>query len=265
MKQTIDYDPTEAMVEEGARALSQGKLEEARFAFEEALRRHPEHPRALLGLSYIKRQTDPPPPGGDAVLAADLEIVSFVRQKRYEEALEALEATLLVRPDDETLQRSIEHIQGHLTRKWTKLLGGPDAMIALQSASTHPLASHMPAPLAEVLEAAPGFDTLRTLIDWQRRDLLRMSSLPIAPIDDETPRSPTPTPSREAPVRFKSGPHPRESRPVPAKEPARTPTSLFVMVVLLLGVGLLALWWVTRGGVPTPNTRPTLDPPAAQP
>ncbi|MEM7608818.1 MAG: hypothetical protein AAF411_26020 [Myxococcota bacterium] len=113
-RQTVDYDPVEALLEQGRRDLAAGDHEKARWCFEEVLRRRPDDPRASLGLRYVTRKSERP--GSAAILQADVRVVELVRAKRYEEALELLERERLVRPDDAALERSIEHLRGHLER-----------------------------------------------------------------------------------------------------------------------------------------------------
>ena len=177
VKETIDYDPVEELVEEGRRALAEGRTDEARFAFEEVLRRRADHPRALLAMSYLDRSRSDVPPAPEAgVLSLDEEIVTLVQQKEYEEALVLLERARVERPDDEAVQRSREHIRDHLMRKWTKLLGGENAMVALYEPNMeHSLGLRMPAKLSELLadEDEDPFETLRTLVAWKEEGLLR--------------------------------------------------------------------------------------------
>ncbi len=162
VKQTIDYDPVEEFLEVGRRALAAGELEEARFAFNQVLQRRPDDPRALLGLAYVERQTEPPPPGGDAILLADLEVVALVRQKQYDAALELLQRLRLERPDDKTLRRSETHIRAHIERRWVKQLGGREAR--LEARSDVAGAFEFPLGVADVLESPHSFESLRTLI-----------------------------------------------------------------------------------------------------
>lgn len=177
VKETIDYDPTEELVEEGRRALAEGRTDEARFAFEEVLRRRADHPRALLAMSYLDRsRSDVPPSPANGVLSIDEAIVTLVQQKKYEEALELLDRARLERPDDEAVQRSRDHIRAHLMKKWTKLLGGDQAMVALYEPNMeHALGLRMPAKLSELLadEDEDPFETLRTLVSWKEQKLLR--------------------------------------------------------------------------------------------
>lgn len=249
-QQTIDYDPTEEFVEEGRRALAAGRLEEARAAFEMALRRNPEHPRALLGLAYVERQTEPPPPGGEAVLSVDLEIVELVRAKRYEEALVQLDRALLTRPGDEALSRSRDHIRVHLERKWRKALGGEDAMVALVEGSDHPLARRMPARLGELLADGDPFETLRTLHDWRARGLLRASGA-------ESPR-PSASGKRPVAVRFRSGAHDEAQAP-PEQAAPRRAGATFAAALVALVLGLLAVAWLARPPPPAPAETPAID------
>lgn len=177
VKETIDYDPTEELVEEGRRALAAGRTDEARFAFQEVLKRRPDHPRALLAMSYLDRsRSDVPPSPGDGVLSIDEEIVTLVQQKKYEEALELLDRARIERPDDEPVKRSRDHIRAHLMKKWTKVLGGEQAMVALYEPNMeHQLGLKLPAKLAELLEDEDEdpFEMLRTLVAWKEEKLLR--------------------------------------------------------------------------------------------
>ncbi len=177
VKETIDYDPTEELVEEGRRALADGRTDEARFAFSEVLKRRPDHPRALLAMSYLDRsRSDVPPAPAKGVLSIDEEIVALVQQKEYEEALVLLERARVERPDDEAVQRSREHIRSHLMKKWKKALGGDSAMVALfEPNMDHSLGLRMPAKLSELLddEDEDPFETLRTLAAWNEEGLLR--------------------------------------------------------------------------------------------
>ncbi len=132
MRETIDYDPIEELVTEGRRALAAGELEHARWCFEEVLSRRADHPRALLGLSYVLRKSNmPPADGGEAIIGADLEVVALVREKRYVDAIALLQRELLVRPNDPTLQKSITHLQSHVRRRTIQKLGGPKARLEL--------------------------------------------------------------------------------------------------------------------------------------
>lgn len=129
-RETLDYDPVDALIEQGRRELTDGNIEKARWCFEEVLRRRPDEPRALLGLSYAARKSDMPPSMDEAseaeqkdqladaasVLSVDVEVVVLVREKRYGEALVKLRAELSKRPDDPVLLRSIAHLEQHISR-----------------------------------------------------------------------------------------------------------------------------------------------------
>lgn len=129
-RETLDYDPVDALIEQGRRELTDGKIDKARWCFEEVLRRRPDEPRALLGLSYARRKSDMPPSMDEAseaeqknqladaasVLSVDVEVVVLVREKRYGEALVKLRVELAKRPDDPVLLRSITHLEQHISR-----------------------------------------------------------------------------------------------------------------------------------------------------
>ncbi len=132
-RQTVDYDPIEELVEAGRRELAQGNLQRAKWFFEEVLARQPEHARALLGLSYVTRHSDRPAESGAALMEAQLEVVTLVREKRYEEALELLQRARFERPTDAAVLKSIAHLEMHLERRRMRILGGPDAILALRS------------------------------------------------------------------------------------------------------------------------------------
>jgi hypothetical protein len=132
-RQTVDYDPIEELVEAGRRELAQGNLQRAKWFFEEVLARQPEHARALLGLSYVTRHSDRPAESGAALMEAQLEVVTLVREKRYEEALELLQRARFERPTDAAVLKSIAHLEMHLERRRLRILGGPDAILALRS------------------------------------------------------------------------------------------------------------------------------------
>jgi hypothetical protein len=131
-RQTVDYDPIEELVEAGRRELAQGNLQRAKWFFEEVLARQPEHARALLGLSYVTRHSDRPAESGAALMEAQLEVVTLVREKRYEEALELLQRARFERPTDAAVLKSIAHLEMHLERRRMRILGGPDALLALR-------------------------------------------------------------------------------------------------------------------------------------
>lgn len=132
-RQTVDYDPIEELVEAGRRELAQGNLQRAKWFFEEVLGRQPDHARALLGLSYVTRHSDRPAESGAALMEAQLEVVTLVREKRYEEALELLQRARFERPTDAAVLKSIAHLEMHLERRRMRILGGPDALLALRS------------------------------------------------------------------------------------------------------------------------------------
>lgn len=129
-RETLDYDPVDALIEQGRRELAAGKIEKAQWCFEEVLRRRPDEPRALLGLSYAARKSESPPSsdaneaaerqdqleGAASVLSVDVEVVDLVREKRYSEALQKLRAELTKRPEDRALLRSIAHLERHIGR-----------------------------------------------------------------------------------------------------------------------------------------------------
>lgn len=123
-RETLDYDPVDALIEQGRRELAAGKIEKARWCFEEVLTRRPDEPRALLGLSYAARKSEAPgteankaeQEGAASVLSAEVEVVVLVREKRYDEALAKLRAELTKRPDDAALLRSIAHLEQHINR-----------------------------------------------------------------------------------------------------------------------------------------------------
>lgn len=115
MRETIDYNPIEAFIEQGRLHLSKGENEKARWCFEQVLERRPEDPRALLGLSHIRKSQHPSTVSGGVKL--DLEVLQLVKEKRYEEALDLLRQERLRRPDDAAVARSIEHLEKHIQKK----------------------------------------------------------------------------------------------------------------------------------------------------
>lgn len=239
VKETIDYDPTEELVEEGRRALAEGRTDEARFAFEEVLRRRADHPRALLAMSYLDRsRSDVPPAPAQGVLSIDEEIVTLVQQKEYEEALVLLERARLERPDDEAVQRSRDHIRNHLMSKWIKALGSEDAMVALiEPNMEHSLGLRMPAKLSELLddEDEEPFETLRTLIAWKEDGLLR-SHVRRRPTPIFTERG-DPLVTIEEKERIVSE---------ETNEATMSPASMFYGALVILVAGVALLWLVLR-------------------
>lgn len=168
MRETIDYDPIEELVAEGRRALKEGELEHAKWCFEEVLSRRADHPRALLGLKYVTRQSGAPSSPPD-VMDADLHIVELVKDKRYEEAIEVIERELLTRPSDPILTKSLAHLRGHIRKRYLQQLGGRDSVHQL--ADPQGLAPELVAlfdgerTLGEVLDARGDEDeTLRLLV-----------------------------------------------------------------------------------------------------
>ena len=129
-RRTIDYDPVEALLDQGRRDLTAGDAEKARWCFEEVLRRRPTNARALLGMSYVERHSERPIGDGASILSADLEVVRLVKDKRYEEALDLLRRERLARPNDKALEKSIEHLKRHIERHSRP----PDAMATASSA-----------------------------------------------------------------------------------------------------------------------------------
>lgn len=240
VKETIDYDPTEELVEEGRRALAEGRTDEARFAFTEVLKRRPDHPRALLAMAYLDRsRSDVPPEPSGSVLSIDEEIVTLVQQKQYEEALVLLERARLERPDDEAVRRSRDHIRSHLMKKWTKALGGDKAMVALYEPNMdHPLGLRMPAKLSELIadEDQDPFETLRTLIDWKEEKLLR----------SHVQRRPTPIfTERGDPLALVA----EKERAISAEtnvNEGMSAASMFYGALVILVAGVVALWLMLR-------------------
>ncbi|MFT5358772.1 MAG: hypothetical protein ACI9KE_006011 [Polyangiales bacterium] len=160
-RETLDYDPVDALIEQGRRELTDGKIDKARWCFEEVLRRRPDEPRALLGLSYAARKSERPPGMDEAseaerrdkladaasVLSVDVEVVVLVREKRYSEALLKLRAELSKRPEDRALLRSIAHLEQHINRP-----------------SAHPVPSTSESPAAPaLLPQQPAIPKLRAV------------------------------------------------------------------------------------------------------
>lgn len=176
-RETLDYDPVDALIEQGRRELTEGKIDKARWCFEEVLRRRPDEPRALLGLSYARRKSDMPPSMDEAseaeqknqladaasVLSVDVEVVVLVREKRYGEALVKLRAELAKRPDDAVLLRSITHLEQHISR--------PSARPAPGSSEESPVADEpqaqtsIPKLRAVSIEEAPAPTETKTAIE----------------------------------------------------------------------------------------------------
>lgn len=177
-RETIDYDPAEALLQEGRSELSKGNFDKARWYFEQVLVRRPDDARALLGMSYITRQTEPPPDGGDAVLGAQTQIVELVREKRYEEALDVLRREALTQPDNTTIAKSVAHLETHLLRRRLRTLGGPEATwVPTPDAPDTPVVALLDGrrPIREVIErsSAGRDETLRQLVVLLDEELIR--------------------------------------------------------------------------------------------
>ncbi|MFK7998218.1 MAG: hypothetical protein AB8H86_01430 [Polyangiales bacterium] len=169
-RETLDYDPVDALIEQGRRELTDGNIEKARWCFEEVLRRRPDEPRALLGLSYAARKSDMPPSMDEAseaeqkaeladaasVLSVDVEVVVLVREKRYGEALVKLRAELSKRPDDPVLLRSIAHLEQHISRASAR--PGPSASVESEAAPKQESQPSIPKLRPVTMDAPPAAD-----------------------------------------------------------------------------------------------------------
>lgn len=132
MQQTVDYDPLDALIRAGHQHVIAERFEDARRCFEEVLARRPTHREALAGLEALELRGQSAPPSAPPIaldseevsvgIAPSMEskIVRLVRDKRYEDALEALYRAREANRDDAAVARSIRHIKTHLQRRYLR-------------------------------------------------------------------------------------------------------------------------------------------------
>ncbi|MBX3249358.1 MAG: hypothetical protein KF901_19430 [Myxococcales bacterium] len=269
-RQTVDYDPVEELVEAGRRELALGHLERARWCFEEVLSRQPDHARALLGLSYVTRQSDPPPAGGAALLGSENAVIALVREKRYEEALELLERTRLERPSDEAVLKSIAHLEMHLERRRLRVLGGLDAVLRWR------VGVKRDGAFAELCDGRRSVAEVLALTQLSRQEALRMlvalqkagalersdggdfgaeetgiydavSAASTQPSSKVVVADQTPTKSGEQPLGGLPARAPRLE--VPEARPSASSGSglAWALAFVTVAIAVAAFWWITRG------------------
>ncbi len=125
------------LVEEGLELYGMGREQEAIDRWREALLLVPGEKRALDYLEAAGAATSagfPKAPEDSDSLAEVVtlddyrdwrrRVIGLVRSRRYEEALEALYRARRIWPDAEEIWASIERLEEHLTRYYTKVLGG---------------------------------------------------------------------------------------------------------------------------------------------
>lgn len=252
----MDYDPIEGLLLAAQSELKNGEPERAKQIFEQVLKERPGHARAELGIATAERaigeerlpSVRPPSMNPDDVRVGhtevDQQIVALVKSRQYESALTLLQKSLLSRPTDTTIRKSIEHLEKRLERRYRKRLGDLDRTPSANEGSAAQFGDEAAAMLARVNgerslsalvdTAERAFDGLRSLARLSQAGLITIPNIEPAMTDEISCKVPAAVaPEVEAPART-------NARVEAEKARLEEPESSSGMMLVALGVFAVA-------------------------